>query len=66
MLVGVCDFPSTYQFPPVGYEGIERWLWAVGVGAQAAGADVHTVSSGNRYVAVTARITDTGISEASR
>lgn len=41
MLVGVCDFPSDYQFPPIGYGGIERWLWAVAVGARSAGADVH-------------------------
>lgn len=41
MLVGVCDFPSSYQFPPVGYGGIERWLWAVAVGARRTGADVH-------------------------
>ncbi|MFJ9180873.1 glycosyltransferase [Streptomyces sp. NPDC102360] len=41
MLVGVCDFPGSYAFPPAGYGGIERWLWAVAVGARAAGADVH-------------------------
>ena len=41
MLVGICDFPSAYQFPPHGYGGIERWLWAVAVGAKRAGADVH-------------------------
>lgn len=41
MLVGVCDFPSSYAFPPTGYGGIERWLWAVAEGARAAGADVH-------------------------
>ncbi|MQA10178.1 MAG: glycosyltransferase [Pseudonocardiaceae bacterium] len=41
MLVGVCDFPGDYAFPPSGYGGIERWLWAVAVGARAAGADVH-------------------------
>ncbi|WP_116046389.1 glycosyltransferase [Amycolatopsis palatopharyngis] len=41
MLVGVCDFPGDYAFPPAGYGGIERWLWAVAVGARAAGADVH-------------------------
>jgi glycosyltransferase involved in cell wall biosynthesis len=41
MLVGICDFPSAYQFPPAGYGGIERWLWATAVGAQRAGADVH-------------------------
>ncbi|WP_435176392.1 glycosyltransferase [Actinacidiphila sp. bgisy145] len=41
MLVGVCDFPGSYAFPPTGYGGIERWLWAVAVGAKAAGADVH-------------------------
>lgn len=40
MKVGVCDFPSTYAFPPHGYGGIERWLWAVAVGAQRAGAEV--------------------------
>lgn len=41
MLVGVCDFPSDYPFPPLGYGGIERWLWAVALGARQAGADVH-------------------------
>ncbi|MBB6174495.1 glycosyltransferase involved in cell wall biosynthesis [Nocardiopsis mwathae] len=41
MLVGVCDFPGTYAFPPHGYGGIERWLWAAAQGAQSAGADVH-------------------------
>jgi glycosyltransferase involved in cell wall biosynthesis len=41
MLVGVCDFPSSYAFPPYGYGGIERWLWAAAVGARRAGADVH-------------------------
>lgn len=41
MLVGVCDFPSGYQFPPHGYGGIERWLWAVAVGARQSGAEVH-------------------------
>jgi glycosyltransferase involved in cell wall biosynthesis len=41
MLVGVCDFPGNYAFPPSGYGGIERWLWAVAVGARAAGAEVH-------------------------
>lgn len=41
MLVGICDFPGDYLFPPTGYGGIERWLWAVAVGARKAGADVH-------------------------
>jgi glycosyltransferase involved in cell wall biosynthesis len=41
MLVGVCDFPSRYAFPPKGYGGIERWLWAAAVGARQVGADVH-------------------------
>jgi glycosyltransferase involved in cell wall biosynthesis len=41
MLVGVCDFPGTYKFPPAGYGGIERWLWAAAAGARRAGADVH-------------------------
>lgn len=40
MRVGVCDFPSSYAFPPHGYGGIERWLWAAAVGAKDAGADV--------------------------
>lgn len=40
MRVGICDFPSAYAFPPVGYGGIERWLWAVAVGARRAGAAV--------------------------
>ncbi|MGW0841419.1 glycosyltransferase [Streptomyces sp. NPDC002787] len=46
MLVGVCDFPGSYAFPPAGYGGIERWLWAVATGARAAGADVHLVGPG--------------------
>lgn len=41
MLVGVCDFPGTYNFPPAGYGGIERWLWATALGGRLAGADVH-------------------------
>jgi len=41
ILVGICDFPGDYAFPPVGYGGIERWLWAAAVGARRAGADVH-------------------------
>ena len=41
MLVGVCDFPGSYAFPPAGYGGIERWLWAAAIGARRAGADVH-------------------------
>lgn len=41
MLVAVCDFPSGYAFPPTGYGGIERWLWAVAVGARRAGMEVH-------------------------
>ncbi|WP_405008466.1 glycosyltransferase [Kitasatospora purpeofusca] len=40
MRVAICDFPSRYGFPPPGYGGIERWLWAVAVGARRAGADV--------------------------
>ncbi|WP_432096326.1 glycosyltransferase [Streptomyces sp. bgisy100] len=46
MLVGVCDFPGSYAFPPAGYGGIERWLWAVAVGARTAGADVHLIGPG--------------------
>ncbi|WP_405921666.1 glycosyltransferase [Streptomyces sp. NBC_00122] len=46
MLVGVCDFPGSYAFPPAGYGGIERWLWAVAVGGRAAGADVHLLGPG--------------------
>ncbi|NJP50874.1 glycosyltransferase family 4 protein [Streptomyces sp. SBST2-5] len=46
MLVGVCDFPGSYAFPPAGYGGIERWLWAVAVGARAAGADVRLLGPG--------------------
>jgi glycosyltransferase involved in cell wall biosynthesis len=48
VLVGVCDFPGSYAFPPAGYGGIERWLWAVAVGAKAAGADVHLLGPGWR------------------
>jgi glycosyltransferase involved in cell wall biosynthesis len=40
MQVGVCDFPARYAFPPVGYAGIERWLWATAVGARRTGATV--------------------------
>jgi len=40
MRVGICDFPSAYAFPPYGYGGIERWLWAVAIGARRAGAEV--------------------------
>src|SRR5437879_5542306 len=40
MYVGVCDFPGRYAFPPLGYAGIERWLWATAVGARRAGATV--------------------------
>ena len=40
MIVGVCDFPSAYDFPPRGYGSIERWLWAVAVGAREWGAEV--------------------------
>src|SRR6266700_4569413 len=43
MLVGICDFPGSYAFPPAGYGGIERWLWATAIGARQAGADVHLI-----------------------
>lgn len=43
MRVGVCDYPSAYAFPPFGYGGIERWLWAVAVGAARANAEVHLI-----------------------
>jgi hypothetical protein len=36
MLVGVCDFPGSYAFPPAGYGGIERWLWAASIPAASA------------------------------
>lgn len=49
MRVGVCDFPSHYAFPPQGYGGIERWLWAVAVGARRAGADVHLLGPAWRH-----------------
>lgn len=64
MLVGVCDFPGSYAFPPAGYGGIERWLWAVAVGARAAGADVHLLGPGwltdleNDWVRKPARLED--------
>lgn len=48
MKVGVCDYPSAYAFPPYGYGGIERWLWAVAVGAHQAGAEVHLIGPGWR------------------
>jgi hypothetical protein len=48
VLVGVCDFPSSYGFPPTGYGRIERWLWAVAIGARATGADVHLLGPGWR------------------
>ena len=40
MKVGICDFPSRYAFPPFGYGGIERWLWAAALGAHQSGATV--------------------------
>lgn len=43
MRVGVCDFPSAYAFPPYGYGGIERWLWAIAVGASESGAETHLI-----------------------
>lgn len=43
MKVGICDYPSAYAFPPYGYGGIERWLWAVAVGAAQAGAEVSLI-----------------------
>ena len=43
MLVGICDFPGSYAFPPTGYGGIERWLWATAIGARLAGVDVHLI-----------------------
>jgi glycosyltransferase involved in cell wall biosynthesis len=43
MKVGICDFPSPYKFPPHGYGGIERWLWAVATGAREHGAEVHLI-----------------------
>lgn len=36
----VCDFPSEFLFPPVGYGGIERWLWSVAKEADALGLEV--------------------------
>ncbi len=43
MIVGVCDYPSAYAFPPHGYGSIERWLWSAAVGARAWGAEVHLI-----------------------
>ena len=43
MRVGICDYPSAYAFPPYGYGGIERWLWAAAVGAARAGAEVYLI-----------------------
>lgn len=45
MRVGVCDYPSRYAFPPHGYGGIERWLWAVAVGARRTGAEVYLLGT---------------------
>ncbi len=45
MHVGVCDFPTLYSFPPKGYAGIERWLWATALGARRAGATVDLVGT---------------------
>ncbi len=65
MLVGVCDFPGSYAFPPAGYGGIERWLWAIAVGARTAGADVHLLGPGwltdleNDWVRKPVRLEDT-------
>jgi glycosyltransferase involved in cell wall biosynthesis len=43
MIVGVCDYPSAYAFPPTGYGSIERWLWSAAVGARDWGAKVHLI-----------------------
>lgn len=65
MLVGVCDFPGSYAFPPAGYGGIERWLWATAVGARNADADVHLLGPGwltdleNDWVRKPVRLEDT-------
>jgi len=48
MNVGVCDFPSDYEFPPRGYGSIERWLWAAATGAREWGACVHLLGPGWR------------------
>jgi len=48
MNVGVCDFPSDYEFPPRGYGSIERWLWTVAVGARGWGATVRLLGPGWR------------------
>lgn len=36
----VCDFPSSYLFPPVGYGALERWLWMVAAESQKLGMRV--------------------------
>ncbi|MBM7771204.1 glycosyltransferase involved in cell wall biosynthesis [Actinokineospora baliensis] len=43
MRIGVCDFPSDYAFPPYGYGGIERWLWAAAFGGHQAGDEIFLV-----------------------
>lgn len=43
MRVAVCDFPSRYPFPPSGYGGIERWLYAVARGVEACGWELALV-----------------------
>src|ERR1019366_7181202 len=64
ILVGVCDFPSRYAFPPAGYGGIERWLWAAATGAREAGADVRLlgpqwrVGPGDGWAVEPARLED--------
>src|SRR5260370_35194944 len=41
VLVGVCDFPGAYPFPPIGYGGPEGWLWGGPDGGRQGGAEVH-------------------------
>lgn len=40
MRVAVCDYPGPWEFPPRGYGGAERRLWAAAVGAKRSGAEV--------------------------
>lgn len=49
MLAGVCDFP------PCDYGGIERWLWAVAIGARAAGAVGAVPVIGHEHASLLAR-----------
>lgn len=38
--IAVLDYPSEFLFPPIGYGGIERWLWSIAKQSVHLGLDV--------------------------